>query len=712
MPIPHLSWRSLAVLGPLLLQDSQPGQESVPQQARDTGQERVASAPPPAPAARPLLLRGGTVHSMLPGDPPRVADVWIEDGHIRALGPEAASASDPLVLDVRGKHLLPGLIDAHVNFDPDHDALYLAAGITLVRDLGGDHFALYLERAPERRERVPGPTLLTAGAALDGDPPASAAAVVLRNADSATGYLPILFEEGIDFLSVLPGLPEDSWRQTLVLAKERDLPVFGPRPARLALAEAIAAGQGGFHGLDSLLPVGVFWDRASTEAVGESIVALAAARKPLVPLLEASALRLEDQSADPSRRALTGLLAPTYEAWWRAELDLRRPFLAPERRALGELTLEKQARALRALFDAGAVLLPGSGSPQPWCLPGTGLHLELQQWVRAGIPSAMVLELATRGAAEALGLAGQRGTLQPGAWADLLVLDADPTADLANLLDPAWVVLRGRALSRADIEERLDTLGRRQAALRDELAGPVELDPPPQGEVGVVLLEGTVQSDSYGLRVSTERYKVVRLASGALLFSGRILFPATPQTGPRELTLEQFVRAGRLEQIHAVLLEGGSRLEYDGLWTAGTWRMQTRLDGQLVNSPAPFREQPACIDAGSVTSFLILGQLPASERLPIVQLHPGFDAEPVNWRTERDEQDTLRIRTNVGYKAFRLDESGALLFALTKIGPGSIETRSLASGTLGPGLPGFGGPAETRAAPTAASATDTPGSDG
>src|SRR6185503_2438305 len=144
-------------------------------------------------------------------------------------------------------------------------------------------------------------------------------AVVLRNADAAEAYLPILFEEGVDFLSVLPGLPEAAWKKTLELAHQKELPVFGPRPPALALVDALAAGQDGFHALDSLLPPGVFWDGVSASALDEAIAALARSKKPLVPLLQASALRLEDQQSDPARSALAGLLAPSYEAWWRAE---------------------------------------------------------------------------------------------------------------------------------------------------------------------------------------------------------------------------------------------------------------------------------------------------------------------------------------------------------------------------------------------------------
>lgn len=648
------------------------------------------ASPPAAPAqsARALLLRGATVHSMRPGEAPSVQDVLVVDGHIRALGAAAASESDPEVLELSGKHLVPGLIDALVNYDPNHDALYLAAGITLVRDLGGDHSLLQRERAPARRERVPGPELLSAGAVLDGDPPASAQAVVLRTPDSAEAYIPILLEENVDFLSILPGLPEDVWRKTIQIAHENERGVFGPRPPRIALADALLAGQDGFHALDSLLPPGVFWGQATPEQMTASVSALAASGKPLVPLLHASALRLSDQELDPAARALFALLDQSYEAWWRGELALRREFLTPERRAPGEALVAQQERALRALFDAGARLLPGSGAPQPWLFPGTALHQELAAWVRVGIPPAAVLEAATRGAAELLGQAGKRGTIEPGAIADLLVIDGDPLEDLGRLLTPAWVVVRGRALSRAQIEQRLAAVAEAQAAVRKELALAVEVAEPPQAEEGSVLLEGTVETTSFGSRVSTERYRVVRISSDTTLYTSRVVFAPSAGSAAREMTLEQFVRGGRLEQVHATLREGEKLLTHDGLWTANSWRMQTRFDGRLVNSPAALREHPVCVESSSVTALLILGQADVGEGLPVVQLHPGFDAEAVRWRYEFDGEGNHRVRTQLGYKVFRLDEHGALEAAVTKVGPGLVETRSLSSTAFGgAGLP-------------------------
>jgi hypothetical protein len=649
------------------------------------------SRPPSEPAESatgPLVLVGGTVHSMVPGEAPRVANVWIENGRIRSIGDERPAGSTARVIDVHGKHVVPGLIDAHVNFDAEHDALYLAAGVTLVRDVGGDHAVLTPERAPRRRDRLPGPALLTAGAALDGDPPSTATAVILRSAHAAEDYLPILFEENVDFLCCLPGLPEDAWRRTLELAGERGLDVFGPRPPALDLAAAIAAGQDGFHALDSLLPPGVAWDYVQGPALDPGIVALVENRIPLVPLFEASALRLEDQEQVPESFQALALLAPPYESWWRAELAGRQPFLAPERRAAGERAVARQARALKACFDAGVRLVPGSGAPQPWLFPGLGLHAELERWVAVGVPPAAVFAMATRGAADALGQSGQRGTLEPGAWADVLVATGDPEEDLGKLLDLEWVVVRGQPVSRAARESALDALAETQAARRAALAAPLEIAPPPTPEEGVVVLEGTVETESFGTRLSAERYRVVRLPDGQIVYTGRIVTPRGAQEGLQEVTVVQRTRDGALEHVLVTLFNGSKVLEYEGLWTASTWRMQSRLDGASLGSTQPVSEHPVCCEVGSVTALLMLGQIELRDRAPVLQLHAGLDAELVAWRTQLDDNGDHQVRTQVGQRAFRLDPQGGLVFALNRIGNVVMRTRALSSEAFGgPGLP-------------------------
>jgi len=651
-------------------------------------QEPPAQPPSAQAPERMLLLQGATVHSMVAGESPRRTNVLIEGDRIRALGDELVEDPRVEVLSLSGLHVFPGLIDAHVNFDPEHDALYLSAGVTTVRDIGGDHAMLSREREPAQRERGPGPTLLTAGAALDGDPPISSTAVILRNAHAAEEYLPILFEEQVDFLSVLPGLPEEAWRKALELAHGKGLTVYGPRPRELSLAAAIQAGQDGFHGLDALLPLSVYWDFVQLPALDEGIAALAETRRPLIPLFEASALRLRDQGTDERVLQLFGLLAPSYESWWRADLTARKQILNEERLRTGERLLEKQARALKSLFDASVRLLPGSGAPQPWILPGHGLHQELAQWVQVGLPPLTVLELATRGAAECLGLSGERGTIQVGALADLVVVSADASEDLARLANPEWVFVRGRGLARADLEAGLAALAERQSQLRAALAREIQVAAPPTPEDGVVILEGTAESESFGTRLESERYRVVRLPDERLLFTGRVVYPAATEQDAREMTVEQTVQNGELIEARVTLKERESVLEYRGIWTANSWRMQTLLDGKPVNTPKPAREHPVCLDVGSVTSLLVVAQAALAERLPVVRLFAGLDAQLEAWRSEQDQHGDHQIRTPIGQRAFRLDERGALVFALLRVGASSVSTRGLSSDSFGgPGLP-------------------------
>ena len=189
----------------------------------------------------PLLLEvvaivGGTVHTMEAGAEPAAATVIVRDGRIEAvLDPAVPAPADARVIDAKGRHLVPGLIDGMVYFDADHDALYIAQGVTTIRDLGGDPVSAFLGRLPDRRNRVPGPALVTPGTVIDGDPPSSSNAVIVRSADVAPGLLQILLDENVDFFSVQLGLPADALARTIELAHEHELEVWGPLPRAVTL---------------------------------------------------------------------------------------------------------------------------------------------------------------------------------------------------------------------------------------------------------------------------------------------------------------------------------------------------------------------------------------------------------------------------------------------------------------------------------------------
>ena len=101
----------------------------------------------------------------------------------------------------------------------------------------------------------------------------------------------------------------------------------------------------------------------------------------------------------------------------------------------------------RRLYEGGVTLAVGSDLPNPWVVPGVSFHEEMVLLHSAGIPELDVLRMATHNGAVVLGLADRTGSIEVGKEADLVVLTADPTTDLANTRAIEWVVLDGHILS-------------------------------------------------------------------------------------------------------------------------------------------------------------------------------------------------------------------------------------------------------------------------
>jgi imidazolonepropionase-like amidohydrolase len=128
------------------------------------------------------------------------------------------------------------------------------------------------------------------------------------------------------------------------------------------------------------------------------------------------------------------------------------------------------AKLAKAFADAGVPVLAGTDSPVPGVVPGFSLHEELEALADAGLTNRQVLEGATRLPAEWLGTIGDRGVVVAGRRADLLLLDADPLADVRNTRKIAAVIDGGIWLPRAELDRRLKVLDERYAALREAAA--------------------------------------------------------------------------------------------------------------------------------------------------------------------------------------------------------------------------------------------------
>jgi len=115
-------------------------------------------------------------------------------------------------------------------------------------------------------------------------------------------------------------------------------------------------------------------------------------------------------------------------------------------------------RVVKALHDAGVGLLLGTDPANPFILWGFATHKELAQLVAAGLSPYEAVAAGTRNAAEYLGALDEFGTVEAGKRADLILVDANPLNDVANVQRIAGVMLRGRWLARADLQRELDAV--------------------------------------------------------------------------------------------------------------------------------------------------------------------------------------------------------------------------------------------------------------
>ncbi|MFT5463963.1 MAG: hypothetical protein ACI8QS_002854 [Planctomycetota bacterium] len=675
---------SLILLTLLLASSSLSGSQEQP--ATQAGAEQAT--PDEKPAEINLALVGGTIHTMEPGVEPRVGTLLIGGDRIIAIRDPFEIPPGIEIVDATGKHLFPGLIDAMVGFDADHDALYLRAGITLVRDIGSQRIRNLDLRATEARDYRGGPALLVPGAPLDGDPPSSPEAAILRDPSAAGALLPIVLADDPDYISILRGLSPEVHAFVLARAKEAKLDVWGPVPNALTMEQAVAQGQRSFFFLDSLIPASLNWSDLTEEQSARLSAALAQANARVVPALEASALRLVNPQEVPGAMELLYLLAQSYETWWLAEANQRVPLLSTEVLMRGAEQLQGSRAFLQQIHAAGVQLVPGSGAPNPWLFPGTSLHAELKRWVEAGIARETVLDLATRRAAEALGQGGQRGQLTAGYIADILVLDADPRANLNALGDPSAVVLRGRVYPREEIETRVQAVLKERNKERTLARAPIPVENPPGSENGNILISGYVESWALGQRVSAERFHVERLDTGVTRYISRIVEPGRGEIPTREMIVRQDVVDGALVEFSVAASDGTNELVLEGLWTAGSFRMHRLFNGGGQDGVLASNDQAVALDLGSVTSLMIIARKPRTQTFPMLTLHEALTPESVHWQMLVDTNGDFQVGTPTGALAFRLNAQGVAERSVRVVGRGTIEgvlTETDSRG--GPGYP-------------------------
>ena len=443
-----------------------------------------------------LLVTGAVIVDVETGELKTGHNILIENGVITATGPDVA-ADGATIVDGSGRYAIPGLFDMHVhNFKMAPELahpLYVASGVTAIRDMGGcldadDSWTACAEDKRKWNRGVVDGTLVgprydqVTSLAMDGGnavpggfdsdlggatPTGARSRVAMDNA------------RGIDFLKTYTQLPRDSYMALAKAASDAEMYLAGHLPFAVSGIEAAAAGQRSFEhallfvfecypGFDALRGTPDFFagytnelrmkmiaghDSARCNALFE---AMAAAGTVFVPTH--TTRKLDAYALDPAYRAdarLKYIPAPLRTMWLQdADGMAKRAGTgggAASYKAIFEFGLQQTGAAHRA----GVTVLAGTDAPDSFAFPGLGLTDELEHLSLAGLSAIDVLRAATLAPAKFLGLENRAGVIKAGARADIVLLNSNPLENISATADIDAVVLAGVPYGRDDLDKML-----------------------------------------------------------------------------------------------------------------------------------------------------------------------------------------------------------------------------------------------------------------
>jgi len=357
--------------------------------------------------------------------------------------------------------------------------LYIANGVTGVRVMSGErNEAGY--RAELAREEI-GPEIYLASAIVDGSERTWPGSIVVKKPADARRTVDEIKSGGADFIKVYNGIPREAYFALADEAKQQHIDFEGHVPDAITAQEASAAGQ---RTMEHLQGIGLACSRNQESLTGQLLHAqffrqrLAVEAEAYqsfdpakchalfdefrrnntwqVPTLTVQRMwgRLDDSktTSDPrqayidrqSRDRWRDRIQPMTQRWSAVEYAMARSLFAAEEHIVG------------GMFRAGVPLMAGTDAMNPFCFPGFSLHDELELLVESGLTPLAALQAATLSPARFLGRSAELGTIEPGKIASLVLLRADPLADIHNTTQIEAVWSRGRYFNQSALAEMLE----------------------------------------------------------------------------------------------------------------------------------------------------------------------------------------------------------------------------------------------------------------
>ncbi len=399
-----------------------------------------------------LAILGGTLIDGTGAGPVTDSAVIIHDGRIEAVGPRyrVKVPKHAEIVDARGKFILPGLWDMHAHFEQvEWGPIYLAAGVTTVRDCGNEFEFITAVRDAVAKGRGLGPRLLLAGI-VDGTGPMTIGVERVDTPEQARQWVDRYHAAGFQQMKIYSSVKLENLKAVAEEAHKLGMTVTGHIPEGLNAFQAIEAGQDQINHIQYITDImhAPFPEDMSRidrmKAAADINLASPEAKKAI------SFLKEHHTVVDPTMALFEFLTATTAKppASFEPGVNKVAPELAEqltdvgpptEQSEIGERVFQKELAIVGTLHRAGIPIVAGTDQT----VPGYSLHREIELYVQAGFTPMEAIQAATIVPARVMGADKELGTVEKGKRADVILIKGNPLEDIHNTRNVETVIANG-----------------------------------------------------------------------------------------------------------------------------------------------------------------------------------------------------------------------------------------------------------------------------
>ena len=391
----------------------------------------------------------------------------------------------PKTIDAKNKFVMPGLWDMHVHFRGGDTLavenrnllpLFLAYGVTTIRDAGGDITTNVLNwRKKIRAGELTGPTIFTSGPKLDGPNPAWPGSIEVATVEDIPAALDSLEQLGVDYVKMYDGsLSNEVFYGIIAAARERGYKTTGHMPMTADIMKGVELGLDGSEHLyyvmkacspkaDSLSRTnpgyGMMNEIIATydpELAQQVFNKLKEQEVYITPTLHIGKTLAEVLEVDHSADSLLPYIGDGIKDTYRGRIQSAKRAKSSGN-TMRDRMEEKSMEMIRPMYDAGVPLLAGSdcGPYNSFVYPGESLHDELERLVASGLTPLEALKTSVINGPAFFDLQEKYGSIEKGKKADLLILNQNPFKDIRNLKEISAVLVNGRVHEQENLQKLL-----------------------------------------------------------------------------------------------------------------------------------------------------------------------------------------------------------------------------------------------------------------